>query len=247
MKKIFLSLIALVFISLPTTVSADTFTFNTPPTAPNAGSGGPNQFDLDHHKAYTWKINGPDASGKTVNLNGKTITGATLTFHNISNWDATANMLFVHLLDTAKNNGVASFQDAPANQVPVTDINDDFAGTRYASNPLVASGTANTKLFQQSFAYTNGRNYTNVPDFVYTFTADQLQSLSAYFLNGNDFAFGFDPDCHYWNNGISFGMTTANNSPTPTPEPATMTLLGTGLAGLYYRRRRRQQEQQEKA
>jgi len=244
MKKIILSLAALVFLGLPTIASADTFTFNAPATAPNAGSGGPNQFDLDHHNAYTWKINGPDANGKTINLSGKTITGATLTFRNISNWDTTANMLFVHLLDTAKNNGVASFQDAPASQVPVTDINDDFAGTRYANNPLVASGTANTSLFNQSFAYTNGRNYTQVPNFTYTFTANQLSTLSAYFLNGNDFAFGFDPDCHYWNNGITFGMTTTNNT-TPTPEPATMTLLGTGLAGLLYRRRRRQQAEKK--
>jgi len=30
-----------------------------------------------------------------VNLAGKSITSATLTFHNISNWDKNANMLFI--------------------------------------------------------------------------------------------------------------------------------------------------------
>jgi hypothetical protein len=41
-------------------------------------------------------------------------------------------------------------------------------------------------------------------------------------------------------NGLS--ATTHNAT---TPEPATMTLLGTGLAGLYYRRRRQQQKPPE--
>ena len=85
-------------------------------------------------------------------------------------------------------------------QAPVTDINDDFAGTRYLNNPLVNSGTANTFLTQQSFTTTAG-------DFVYTFTADQLKVLSSYFLNGGDIGFGFDPDCHFWNNGITFSFT----------------------------------------
>jgi hypothetical protein len=124
-----------------------------------------------------------------VNLAGKTITGATITFRNISNWDSNTNMLFVHLLDTAKNAGVSSFQDAPSNQTPVTDIHDDFAGTRYLNNPLVAAGTGNTFLTQRSFT-------TTATNFVYTFTADQLQVLSTYFLNGGDVAFGLDPDCH---------------------------------------------------
>jgi hypothetical protein len=168
-----------------------------------------------------------------VDLTGKSITSATLTFRNIRNWDSNPNTLFIHLLDTAKNAGVASFQDAPANQIPVTDINDDFAGQRYLNNPLVASGTANTFLTQQEFS-TTGR------DFVYTFTADQLQVLSAYFLNGSDVAFGFDPDCHFWNDGIAFSFT--NCPTTPTPEPATLALLGTGLAGLYYRRKRQQRK-----
>lgn len=225
MRKLILLLAALVLIGLPAVASADTVTFQAPATGANQGLGGAKQFDLDHHMAYTWRIGG-------VDLTGKSITSATLTFRNIRNWDSNKNMLFIHLLDTAKNAGVGSFQDAPATQVPVIDINDDFAGQRYLSNPLVAAGTGNTFLTQQSFSTTG-------TDFVYTFTADQLKVLSTYFLNGSDIAFGFDPDCHFWNDGISFSFTTA---PTATPEPATLALLGTGLAGMYYRRKRQQQK-----
>jgi hypothetical protein len=68
-------------------------------------------------------------------------------------------------LDTARNSGVSSFQDASLSQSPVTDINDDFAGARYLNNPLVAPGTRNTLLTQRSFTMTP----TN---FVYTFRSD---------------------------------------------------------------------------
>ena len=91
--------------------------------------------------AYTWRIN-------NVNLRGQTITGARLTISNIRNWDRSRNILFIHLLDNARNAGVASFVDDPTNSVPVTDIRDDFVDPRYhnRSNWLVAPGTADTFL-----------------------------------------------------------------------------------------------------
>ena len=156
--------------------------------------------DLDHHSAYTWRID-------NINLAGASITGATLTFKNIANWDQNPNILFMHLFDTAKNSGVASFLDATGVPVPVNQMADNFASPLLASNPLIASGTANTFLTSKSFTMTP-------TTFTYTFTPAQLAALQSYITNGKNIAFGLDPDCHFFNNGVTFAMSVPDAGST---------------------------------
>ena len=152
--------------------------------------------DLDHHLVYTWRIDG-------ITVNPANITGATLTFTSIQNWDGNPNVLHLHLLDTAKYSGVHSFVDDPTGAAPVVDFTDDFIDTRYhgQSNWLVAPGTSDTFLTDQSFTLTP-------VTWTYTFTPAQLTALRADISNGNNFALGLDPDCHFFNNGVQFTLDT---------------------------------------
>lgn len=181
--------------------------------------------DLDHHLVYTWRID-------NISVSGMAIAGATLTFTNISNWDTNPNVLYLHLLDSAVNFGIGSFVDDPTSSAPVTDMTDDFTNSRYHSDPnwLVRGGTGDTLLASPSFG-TTGVNYT------LTFSPNQLQALASYIANGNDIAFGLDPDCHFFNDGIKFTMTL-----TPVPEmdalyPIVGLLAALGLTHLLRRRR----------
>jgi hypothetical protein len=169
--------------------------------------------DLDHHVLYTWRIDG-------VNVNPANITGASLTFTSIQNWDQNANVLHLHLLDTARYSGVHSFVDDPTGAAPVVDFTDDFINTRYhgQSNWLVAAGTSDTFLTDQSFT-------TTPVTWTYTFTPAQLTALRGDISNGNNFALGFDPDCHFFNNGVQFTLDTR------TPDTGnTLVMFGTTAA-----------------
>lgn len=184
--------------------------------------------DLDHHSVYTWRLD-------NINLNGGTIQSASITFKNIRNWDANANVLHMWLLDAAKSAGVASFIDDPTKSVPQTDLTDDFLNTRFhgASNWLVANGTAQTFLKDQSFG-------TTATTFTLDFTPAQIASLTDFLNNGNNMAFGIDPDCHFWNDGVVFSMNI-----TPVPElSALFPLLGlfAAVSCTHVLRRRRQMQ-----
>lgn len=231
MKKPLLLLAAFLMLGLPTMASADTITFNAPATKPNDGSGGPQNFDLDHHNAYTWSIKHTFAAGEQI-------TSAKLVFTNISNWDPNPNRLYVNLLDYARNtahNAVGIRQDASDDP---TAGNGGFSDYFDINGNYLANGAEHMDL-------TTLMNLSMSPNTItYTFNASQLLKLNEFFSSlDNTLAFGFDPDCHFWNNGISFVITT--KGPAPVPEPATMALLGTGLAGLYARRRRQKKTQSD--
>ncbi|MCP4567134.1 MAG: PEP-CTERM sorting domain-containing protein, partial [FCB group bacterium] len=71
-------------------------------------------------------------------------------------------------------------------------------------------------------------------DLTLDFSDAAVAALDSYAANG-DFGLGFDPDCHYYNRGVTLTIETDRN---PVPEPASMILFGLGLAGMGYFRRK---------
>ncbi len=72
----------------------------------------------------------------------------------------------------------------------------------------------------------------------YNFSNSELMDLVTYIgaTAAHTAALGFDPDCHYWNNGITLTINTQTNP--AVPEPGTIILMATGLAALGRRLRR---------
>jgi hypothetical protein len=237
-------LFALTFLAFPAKASAGILTYSLT----NSDLGG----SIDQHYMYSWRIDGINPGA------GKTVTGATLTFTNISNWNSGTNELFVHLFDTAINSGLSNQLEESTAINPVDNLDDELtgkglnqtgtcnastgAGCDYTFNYLHSDGVTKTPTASTLFATGTANTFLESPSFtttgtnsVYNFTGAQILSLNNYISSGQNIAIGLDPDCHFFLSGVTLQLTTG---PLATvPEPASLTLMGLGLAAWYRRRR----------
>lgn len=170
-------------------------------------------YDLDHGHFYTWKIDDsidPSDSDYFSLPSGETITGASLFFDNIENWDGGTNSLYISLLD---GSGLAD---------GTNEYNDAYAGHRDDND------------IQNGYVLLHEYNLPASPqDKTYTFDSSEILTLNTYVLADGDFGIGFDGDCHYWNDGITLTIETA---PVPVPAAVLLGILGLGVAGVKLRK-----------
>lgn len=110
-------------------------------------------------------------------LQGWAITEVVLSFDNITNFDDAANTLWIHLLDNAPL-GVQSFADGQ-----------DFVDRFQGQGPLIAE-----------WHDVNGSGTTE--DLSFSLSALSLITTVRTYCGDGVLAFAFDPDCHYWNDGV---------------------------------------------
>ncbi len=166
--------------------------------------------DLAHEYAYIWGV----TRNNSWIPEGEEIISATLTLTGISNWDNNTNHLYIHLLDETTY-GLTTKSDNPSDRAN----NGDYFTTVYTG--------------EETALVTYDNLTTRAVTLTYTFTADELAALNDYASAGT-FGLGFDPDCHYYNSGVKLVITTAP-SKVVVPEPATISLLGLGVAGMALR------------
>lgn len=211
MKKSLLSCLCLALFS--TGAYANTYSFLPTPSDLN---------DLDHNEFFTWGLNWSVPQGEVI-------SGAQISFSQIWDWRVEPDSLFVHLLDTAPL-GVNSWTDY------------EGGGDFFTSSLFNSLGIAQIKLGEWSDPF--GGDPKKAQNVTFVFNAAQLTALQGYLNTAGsagwgNFGFGFDPDCHYYNNGVSFQITTTTRRTTAVPEGgSTFALLVLTVAGIAFLHRK---------
>ena len=173
--------------------------------------------DLDHHNAYYWGIS--NTALRNELLAGNVVTSARLTIFNIWDWRVENNILYINLLDDTKKPSSGN----------VTTISNENSNDNVANGNWFAPASRSNR-YQGSTALTTwtdpvGGHSTNF-NFVYDFSSTQLSQLGAYLTDptysygngaGNMFGLGFDPECHYYNQGVRLDIETR---PVSVPDEA---------------------------
>jgi len=163
-------------------------------------------YDLDHYRYYTWGID-------MTAFQGTAITSAELSFDNIYNYNDADNRLYIHLLD---NNA------AVKGLVAKVDSAEPFADAFAGQGVLVVN------------PYWKDANGPKTKEnLVFTFDSGLLATLNQYVTNNGYIAFGIDPDCHFYNDGVSFSVNTAV---VPAPGAILLGSLGVAIVGFLRKR-----------
>jgi len=181
-----------------------------------------NLGSLSHDYYYAWGIQwtGPSLSGPQA----ETIDSVSFTIQKINNWTYEPDdVLHVWLLDSLPNN-----------------IN--WAQKNWSG---ISIGLDNNKTSDDAFANSGGTFLMNYVDENEKQSQDvkisiPVDILTQYISNDGYFGIALDPDCHYYNTGMSLDFILSPNRLTIIPEPATVAGIFCGLSALagYWRKRK---------